>query len=530
MKRWFKVILMFGLAAMVTVIYVIIPGETRAFPVSIPKLFWFDCGPTGDCTNASLYYLDPTAVPPTKTLFMSGVGIRRDDWENHSIPTGTVDAGTYLVSNLKTGYIIYFKDGKIYSVDTTTLATSQLSNETGISADQLCEFHTFTDWQTPLNSTINYNLAGTDNECYTDDDVQKAVKLSTVSTSAPISLTSKQIQELLFNGKYLVWNTSTSPNKVQICSSTLTSCTKIAETTGDFRNLKEGGLDGSRVLFMIDGTWSDDNYLGGKLMIYDYTKTDPPVTLYTVPSNKMIADVRIDRDGFVYFVLLSTTSPYTGTLKKVAYTGGTVTNLYSFTPPAAVPQDYVWMDLSPSYVVVYYPNGTSGTALSVKKDGTTAVTLTSAFVNGGVIGDYFYYEDTSAYVRRKLLDNTGLISKSNAMLVGTTLGGSGDWYYGFDSSTFRGFIETIGNVLKSYTISDDISVGSAGTTLGTIPANLGNVMGDGWDNDMLIVAEKRNTDFSYGADILYFDAATASTLKRMTNNTGPKGSLSNSKH
>jgi hypothetical protein len=261
-------------------------------------------------------------------------------------------------------------------------------------------------------------------------------------------------------------------------------------------------------------------------MIYDYTKADPPVILYTPPSNQMFGEVKLDRDGFVYFVTLPTTSPYTGRLRKVDYAGGTITTLATFTLPGIIPQESVWMDLSPSYVVVYYPNGTSGTALSVKKDGTTSKTLSSSFVNGGVIGDYFYYEDGSASVKRKLLDNTGLITKSNAMLIGASFGGSGDWHYMFNSSTFRGLIETIGNVLKSYTTADDISVGSAGITLGTVPANLGNLMGDSWDLDTLIVAEKRNIEFSYGADILYMDAATASTLKRMTNNTGPKGSLS----
>jgi len=514
---------MFGLAAMVAIISAIVPGETGA----AAKLFWFDCGPAMDCSKASLYYVDPEAATPTKTLFMSGVGISRDNRENHSIPTGTVEPETYQISNLKTGYVLYFKGGKIYSVDTTTLTSSQLSNETGISATQLCEFQTFTDWLTPLNSTIYYDLAGVDNLCYSDDDVQRAVKLNTGSTSAPISLSKQQIAELLLDGTYLVWDWNTSPNKVKICESDLTTCAQVTTTEGQFWS-HSGGFDASRVLFMVDGTWDNDNYLGGKLMIYDYGNEEPSlVTLYTPAAGEMVGEVRLDRDGFVYFVTLPTTSPYTGKLKKVAYAGGTVTTLSTFTLPGLVSRDSVWIDLSPSYVVFFYPNNTSGTAVSVEKETGTVVTLASGFVNGGVVGEYLYYEDLNPYVRRKQLDGTGLISKSSARLVGVSLGGSADWHYRFNTSTWKGLIQTNNNQLRAYTTGDNISVASAGILLGAIPANLSNVRGDGWDNNMLMVAEKRNTDFSYGTDILLFDAGTASSVKRMTNTNGPEGSLSN---
>jgi len=235
----------------------------------------------------------------------------------------------------------------------------------------------------------------------------------------------------------------------------------------------------------------------------------------------------LDRDGFVYFVTLPTTSPYTGKLKKVAYAGGTVTTLSTFTLPGLVSRDSVWIDLSPSYVVFFYPNNTSGTAVSVEKETGTVVTLASGFVNGGVVGEYLYYEDLNPYVRRKQLDGTGLISKSSARLVGVSLGGSADWHYRFNTSTWKGLIQTNNNQLRAYTTGDNISVASAGILLGAIPANLSNVRGDGWDNNMLMVAEKRNTDFSYGTDILLFDAGTASSVKRMTNTNGPEGSLSN---
>ena len=62
--------------------------------------------------------------------------------------------------------------------------------------------------------------------------------------------------------------------------------------------------------------------------------------------------------------------------------------------------------------------------------------------------------------------------------------------------------------------------------MGTIPANLSNAGGNGFGYDVLLVGEKRNVDFSFGTDILYFKATTASTLKRMTNASGLKGAFS----
>jgi len=94
--------------------------------------------------------VDPAATVPVKTLFDNGVFIVTDgDPDNHAIAAGNVDISTSQIAGLKTGNIVYFKDGKIYAVDTTSLIKTRLSNESGVTADKLCQFQTFVDWQNP---------------------------------------------------------------------------------------------------------------------------------------------------------------------------------------------------------------------------------------------------------------------------------------------------------------------------------------------------------------------------------------------
>src|SRR3990170_2043226 len=98
----------------------IVPSEDEEISTAItavstvPKLFWVDCGPEFNCTNATLWYVDPSSSTPTKTLFESGIFVTVDygeiwppDIENHSFVTGTLDLTTYQMTNLKTGYVFY---------------------------------------------------------------------------------------------------------------------------------------------------------------------------------------------------------------------------------------------------------------------------------------------------------------------------------------------------------------------------------------------------------------------------------------
>jgi hypothetical protein len=498
-------------------------------PSAVPKLFWYDCGVSGDCTNAAVYYVDPAATAPVKTLFDSGVFIVTDgDPDNHAIAAGNFDISTFQIADLKTGNIVYFKGGKIYAVDTTSLIKKQLSNESGVTADKLCQFQSFVDWQNSSNSTIFYILSGADNQCWTGDDVTRAVKLSTSSTSAPISLVNKQIAMLLFGSKYLVWNWGTSPARVQLCPASLTGCTNVTSITGNTRN---ADYDPSQVLFMVNGTYVGNNtFLGGTLMSYNYSAGSPAVALYTAGPAEIVGENRIDRDGFVYFVTMTSSSPYTGSLKKVPIGGGTVTTLHSFSIAAPQLYSHIWLDISSSYIAIYYPNSLSGTVVSVKKTTGAVTFLSSGFVDGGLIEDVFFMEDTSGSCRKMSPDGVLLASKPNCQLTGATLGGLGDWHYRMTSSTFRFLLSGIDNKVRSCAFGDDFSVATAGIAIGTVPVNLSNVNSFDSGYSMLSSAKKRGNDFSFGSDILYWDASTASTLKRISNNSGPKGILVQTGH
>ena len=497
-------------------------------PSAVPKLFWYDCGVSGDCTNAAVYYVDPAATVPVKTLFDNGVFIVTDgDPDNHAIAAGNVDISTSQIAGLKTGNIVYFKDGKIYAVDTTSLIKTRLSNESGVTADKLCQFQTFVDWQNPSNSTIFYVLAGPDNQCWTGDEVTRVVKLSTPSTSAPITLVNRQIAALLFGSKYLVWNWGTSAN-VQLCPASLTGCTNVTSITGNTRN---ADYDPSQVLFMVNGTYvGNDTFLGGTLMSYNYSAGTPAVALYTAGPAEIVGENRIDRDGFVYFVTMTSSSPYTGSLKKVLVGGGEVTTLHIFSISNPQLYSHIWLDISPSYIAIYYPNSLAGTAVSVKKTTGAVTFLSSGFVDGGLIEDVFFMEDTAGNCRKMRPDGVLLASKLYCQLTGATLGGLGDWHYRMTSSTFRFLLSGIDNKVRSYAFGDDFSVATAGIAMGTVPVNLSNVNSFDSGYSMLSSAKKRGTDFSFGSDILYWDASAASTLKRISNNSSPKGILVQTSH
>jgi hypothetical protein len=71
-------------------------------------------------------------------------------------------------------------------------------------------------------------------------------------------------------------------------------------------------------------------------------------------------------------------------------------------------------------------------------------------------------------------------------------------------------------------VGDDVSSAAAGIVLGTVPVNLSNLLSFDINYDAIGAAQKRNGWISYGKDVVFFRATTASSLKRLTNTTGPK--------
>jgi hypothetical protein len=221
---------------------------------------------------------------------------------------------------------------------------------------------------------------------------------------------------------------------------------------------------------------------------------------------------------------MTTVSPYTNTIRRVPVDGGTVTTLKSFS--TTTPLSFLDVNISPSYVVYSYPNPSYSAAIiySIAKSGGGPILLSNAAIgNGSIVGSYFFSEDTAGNVHRINLDGTGLITRPNSQVDCASLGGSLDWTYRFNPSTFRIFLSSISNVIKSYAVTDDISNPAVGDVIGTLPVNLNNFLCTAaFGNDMLAYAEKRNKELSYGRDILFLNATKSSSLKRLTNTNGEK--------
>lgn len=481
-------------------------GEAPLATSSVPKLFYFDCGIADDCTNAGLWYVDPAASPPVRKQFDTGVFMFGDS-EDHCITTGTVDSNTYQVSNLKTGYIVYFKGGKIWLVNTTSLAKTQLSSETGMLPGKVCFFKSFIHWRNPLSSTLMYELAGLDGQCQSGDEVKKVVKLNMLSTTAPKSMGYRMIHRLLLDGRFVVSSFASSPWRLQICDASLSTCTDI--TT--FTTMGRVRYDATRILMLLDS----------RIKIYDLS-SKTLTTLYSLTGGEAVEEYELDRDGFAYFATTTTSAPYVTGIKKAPVSGGTVTTLASFTTTYPLP--YLNLDLLPSYLLYTYPNAalTAGCARSVSKAGGNPVVLTDLMANGGAVGDYLYSEDMSGNVRRTKLDGSDVSARGGSLIVGPSWGGAGDWHYGISDKTFRGVLVNASGVMKSYAYEDKINDPSAGIVIGTVPVNLKNAAFSDLSYSALAIAGKRDTDMSFGTDILLLDASVSSSLKRITNTNGTK--------
>ncbi len=479
------------------------PAATSA----VPKLFWFECGFNNDCSNTTLSYVDPAASTPVRTTFDSGILTAP---EVAVIPTGSIDLVTYHMTNLNVGLIVYAKVGKLWIVDTTTLLKNRMSNEAGFTADNLCGGRTLVDWQTPRNSTIFYVLKGVDGLCGTSDDIARAVKGNTGSTTAPINVGPKDVQTLLFDGTYVAINFATK--NIEICESNLTSCTAIPG--GSFLSWAETeNYDAKRVIFIVDG----------KLKVYNYI-SNALTALYTPGSNETVIESQLDRDGFVYFMTTTSAAPFTTLVRKVPVGGGSSVTLATTTTTSSIPSDLAFLGVTPSHVVYKYPNPsfTGQMFYSVPKSGGTPVLLANSDINGGCIGTYCFSENSSGQVTRVNIDGTGKIARSSSQLNGATMGGASDWHYEADPSTLRLFLSGVDNKLKSYAVADDFTNTAVGVAIGTLPVNLNNLALSGIETNVLGISGKRGGDFSFGRDVLFLKDSTAASLKRLTNTNGNK--------
>lgn len=502
------------IAVFISLLFVSFGGQS---PASAEKLIWGEGDTTGylgyeqdiSFNHGNLVYADPAASPVARKTLITEVDFL--DSENLAIPSATFDASMNM-SNLKTSYIFYMKNGALYFADTTTLASKKISNESALKYENVCQIRTLIDWKTPLESTVFYSLKGPSAACNDGDDLNKAVRLNMASTSAPVSMPGKYPMVILMDGRYVLGDFSGSPFRARVCKKDLSSCSTISTFVTDIRPMH---YDASRVILRIDGN----------LVSYKYTLPVSKTTLYTIsPGNEEIAEARVDKDGSVYFMvkdLVGDGTKYTNSIKKFASTTGAVSTLATFT--TTKPLSNGDMTLASSYIVYAHPNSARNGSIvrSVNKTGTSIKTLATSSVNGGVVGSYLYFEDKDAKVNRIALNGstTTLTSLADAQIVGATRGGRANWYYGFITSAFRGIV-AVGNELKSFSYSDTFA--SPGVVLGDLPVNLSNPGFMGTGSQMIGKAGRRGTDYSKGLDVIYVDALKAGSFKRLTNMNGMK--------
>jgi len=488
---------------------------------AVPKLFWADCGPNGftfinngsnQLCSGNLSYVDPFVAFPLPTLFTAGATFVTNNWNpSIGVMSGTLNPATYQITGLKEAFVHYFKLGKLYKVDTTTLVATQVSSEAGATAATLCQIQTLKNITAPLNSTIAYKLKGADGFCNTPDDVTRAVKFSMGPAVAPINLTKWPIEQLMdAAGTYISvsgWPTTT----LSRCQANLTTCATIATTPNP--NVWSQGLDLTRALLQI----------GGGIASYNYV-TSVLTPLYTPLAGESVGASRLDRDGFVYFEVNRFVVPFNNTIRRVPVTGGgsVILSTYATTSPFVS----MGLDITATHVGYARPNATlSGNIYSaVPKAGGVTRVISNDMVSGGFGGSVAIVEDSLGTVRT-INPATGAViaARANSQLNGITYGGSADWHYWFNSATSRFFLSTIDNQLKSYAFGDNFALPAAGIIMGTAPVNLNDVNINQSGNELVGSAFRTQRGWmSGGNDMLFLRATGVNSLKRLTNSNTVK--------
>jgi hypothetical protein len=497
-------------------------------PANAELLFWADGGSNSksavpydsakSIATGTLYYID-SASPTVEHVFVTGAAFVSNDGnlKGHTIPSATFDWTSGAMTNFKVPYITYFKGGRIYLLNTTVSppTATQVSSEAGLTVDKLCYMETAVNWVSPKDSAISYIMQGPGATACEQNDVHKVVSLSMTSTTAPIT-TNMYPGAILMDGRYAMADYSSGPPyQLRFCNNTLTTCTKI----GSFTNgAGVYSMDSSRVIMNVDGS----------LCYFDYkTKNNTKKVLYTPLKGESVAGAKIDTDGNVYFGVVRTASPYTNYIKRVLIpASGNATaavTLASFTTTSSL--NSIDFQLALQYVVYSVPNGAVAGGLnngavvsSINKKTLVVKQLASASVNGGAIGSYLFFEDNSGNVNKIDLDGTSKSIVPNAQLLGVSLGGIGNWFYQFDPSgiaNFRFIINDAGQ-LESYT------TGMVSTALGTLPGNLSNPASFQISHNMLMTANRRDTNYSVERDVLFLNI-DAKQYRRLTNDNGVKG-------
>ncbi len=483
-----------------------------------PKMLWFECkeepraNPDGDefCL-ADIKYYDTSVSPAQIKIAVSNVVIQTDDsGVAHQVVAGST-TNFPTIENVKVRYLIYFKDGKIYRLDTETLGKAQISNETNATIDNLCwvrEYEVISESNISKHAIIYEYLAPGQQWCNSGWNVRRMVKVGTYASSSPINVGTKVVETQLLDGtgRFVVIAGSPPNLSAQICNENLSSCTTF-DTLTDYDDIEDIDSSSKR----------DRDYFiyvnGGVLKSYKYTPTAGLKTLYTAQSSESILEWVLDGNGYVYF---ATYSPGSLKIKKVPVGGGTVTNVasqnVSYNPyevPICPGDNYL-------FYMVLNSNFSSVTGYSVSKSGGTSISLSNNIIFGWCSANKAFWETADGKVQKKNLDGTGLETKSNAIIAGFTFGGKANWYRQIHEDSFISLIQDRVGDIWAYGLNQNIQ--NPGIKLGRLPINLSNAKGWAFSApEMLMYANKRDLGMSRGTDIIYLKTDTATSLKRVTN-------------
>ena len=468
----------------------------------------------------------PTAPP---AVFLSD----GKNFEGHYIPSAGISWNSSppgQMTGLMPSYFFYMQGGKIYRVSTVVGTDSapvpvQISKESKITAPYICRVNTLIDWSNASESAIYYQLTGQGGKC--SDSLNKMVTLNMENAAAPILTGSIYPTGILLNGWYGAVDTSTKPYTVEICpNSSLTSCT----TTGHFTNLSLSAvysMDNTRFVGTLDGILGYYTYSGANKGNYGI--------LYIPGSSELVSDAKIDSGGTVYFEVVGTgtQTTYTNSIMKVAVpvSGNAETVITLAQVPTVKPINSLNLSLTPSYVFFSVPNGATARgsndgafAYSVLKSNsskTTPNTLAQAYVNGGAITDWFYYEDSLGHVTRVGLDGKNSTSLPGpGLMIGASYGGTGNWFDDFDPQGTPYVIVYTGGNLESFAYGKALT--SGGTNLGPFPINLSNPTTMQFGDKMLGSAERRDCDYSKNRDVFFIDPTSAGSFARLSDDNTAK--------
>jgi hypothetical protein len=309
---------------------------------------------------------------------------------------------------------------------------------------------------------------------------------------------------IIFDGRVLV----KSGLQFKLCSSNFSTCSLLVDPYVYSYYL---AYDNTNILF-----WAD-------YVLYGYNYTTNTLTGLSSTGTDNIVNGIIDRDGHAYFSVQTgdAISGFQYPIRKVAMTGGTATTLATVTASSLL--SGLRIEASTSRIIYSYQDPVSKlrAAYSVAKSGGTPVLLSNAYVRGFVAGDYFIYENSAGSLAKVKVDGTGRVARPDTQLIGASQGASGDWYYRYDTSRLRIITKGSDNIVRSFLFSDNIS-SAAGTALGSVPVNLGGIFGTGFRYDMLIEGQKYETESSFGSDVIYINAGSAASFRRLTNSNGTK--------